>query len=71
MEIYFRLMAAIFDIRLTPTSHDIHTGHIVSLDHKNVGVAFEYRCYDVYVMTSFHINLRQLRPSLIYDLHDI
>jgi len=32
-------MAAIFDLRLIPTSHSIDTGPIVFLDLENVGVA--------------------------------
>ena len=39
--IYFRLMAAIFDLRLTQTSESIHTNFSVLSDPKNVGIAIE------------------------------
>ena len=36
---YFRLMAAIFDLPVTSTSESIHTSLTVLLDPDNVGVA--------------------------------
>ena len=37
--IYFRLMAAMFDLPVTPTSESIRTSPTVLLDPENVGVA--------------------------------
>ena len=37
---YFQLMAAIFDLPVTPTSESIHNSFTVLLDPENVGVAF-------------------------------
>ena len=36
---YIRLMAAMFDLPVTPTLESIHTSIIVLLDSENVGVA--------------------------------
>ena len=36
---YFRLMAAIFDLPVTPTSESIYNSSTVLLDPENVGVA--------------------------------
>ena len=36
---YFRLMAAIFDLSVTPTSESIHNSSTVLLDPENVKVA--------------------------------
>ena len=36
---HFRLMAAIFDLPVTPTSESIYTSPTVLLDPENVGVA--------------------------------
>ena len=36
---YFRLMAAIFDLPVTPTSKSIYDSSTVLLDPENVGVA--------------------------------
>ena len=36
---YFRLMAAIFDLPVTPTSQSIYNSFTVLLDPENVGVA--------------------------------
>ena len=36
---YFRLMAAIFDLLVTPTSESIYNSSTVGLDPENVGVA--------------------------------
>ena len=38
---YFRLMAAMFDLPVTPTSESMHTGITVLLEPENVGVVFE------------------------------
>ena len=40
MHIYFRLMAAMFDLPVTPTSEIIYISSSVLLDPENVGVAF-------------------------------
>ena len=48
VHLYFRLMAAIFDLPVTPTSASIHTSITVLLDPENVGVA-------VGVLLLFHI----------------
>jgi hypothetical protein len=38
---YFRLMAAIFDVQVTPTSESIYSSPTVLVDPENVGVAAE------------------------------
>jgi len=43
--IYFRLLAAIFDLPLTVTSQSIVTSPILFLDLKRAGVVFELNCY--------------------------
>ena len=39
MHMYFRLMAAIFDLPVTPTKESIYNSSTVLLDPENVGVA--------------------------------
>ena len=33
---YFRFLAAVFDLRLTPTLHSVHISPVAFLDHENV-----------------------------------
>jgi len=35
---YFRLLAAIFDLRITPALHSVNIGRVVLLDQTNVGL---------------------------------
>ena len=39
LHMYFRLMAAIFDLPVTPTSKNVYNSSSVFLDPENVGVA--------------------------------
>jgi len=48
LHMYFRLMAAIFDLPVTPTSKGIRTSLTVLLDPKMWGLPLESRCYLIY-----------------------
>ena len=47
---YFRLMAAIFDLPVTPTSESIHNSPTVLLVPKMWGEPLESRCYLIYML---------------------
>jgi len=50
--IYFRLMAAIFNLQHAQTQDNIPSSLFMLLDPGNMGVALEFRCY---VYTSWDI----------------
>ena len=50
---YFRLIAAIFDLRLMPTSYSVHNSPIVFLNHGNAGLVNEISSLSILTKTYF------------------